>query len=57
MTQGVHVIMLGTLHRGRILYWILKCKFYGSWKAFWELDEKIEGKDQQTGNSANPLIL
>lgn len=33
--------------KGKILCWILKCKFYGSQKAFWESDEAIEGRDQQ----------
>lgn len=51
-----NVFMLGDIRcwydllcrgKGKILCWILKCKFYGSQKAFWESDEEIEGRDQQ----------
>lgn len=55
-TSGKNVFMLDDLrcscdllcrNKGKILCWILKCKFYGSQKAFWKSDEEIEGRDQQ----------
>lgn len=43
------MITLNLWHKskGRVSRFILKYKFYGSQQVFWELDEEIEGKDQQ----------